>query len=264
MKAPKAPDPYATAQAQSQMNKDTANYQSGLNMVNQVTPYGNLTYSGVNNGQPGSATATTSLSPFQQQLLDQSQQADYKMNNIGLNQIDRVGDILSKPVDLSNRAVEDWIYSHASPRMTSQFAQQGQNMEQDLINRGVTMGSEAYNNAHELQNQRENDAWNQLYLNGRQQGVQEMLTSRNQPLNEITALLNGQQISLPQFVNTPQSQVANTDLMGAVNDAYKQKVSQYNAGMGGLFGLGGTLLKGAMSLPFGGAGAIGAGTSTLW
>lgn len=242
MKAPKAPDPYATAAAQKTLNQDTANYQSGLNMVNQVTPYGSLTYTGSNTGQPGTATATQSLSPFQQQLLDQSQQADYKTNAIGLSQIDKIGGILGTPVDLSNNAVEQWMHDKASPRMTSQFAQQGQNMEQDLINRGVTMGSEAYNNAHTLQNQRENDAWNQLYLNGRQQGVQEMLTARNQPMNEVNALLNGQQISLPNFVNTPQSQVANTDLAGLIENNYKQKQAGYNAGMGGLFGLGGSLL----------------------
>lgn len=45
MKAPKAPDPVATAQAQGAMNRDTAITQQQLNMVNQVTPYGNLTYS---------------------------------------------------------------------------------------------------------------------------------------------------------------------------------------------------------------------------
>lgn len=44
-KAPAAPNPTATANAQTQSNKDTALYQAQLNNVNQVTPYGNLTYS---------------------------------------------------------------------------------------------------------------------------------------------------------------------------------------------------------------------------
>ena len=42
--APEAPDPYATAQAQAQFNNQTAQTQQALNMVNQVTPYGTLTY----------------------------------------------------------------------------------------------------------------------------------------------------------------------------------------------------------------------------
>lgn len=52
MKAPKAPDPMETAQAQAGMNRDTAITQHQLNMVNQYTPYGNLVYS-----QTGSAFA---------------------------------------------------------------------------------------------------------------------------------------------------------------------------------------------------------------
>lgn len=43
-KAPAAPDPVATAGAQTQSNKDTAYWNAVLNNVNQVTPYGNLTY----------------------------------------------------------------------------------------------------------------------------------------------------------------------------------------------------------------------------
>jgi len=248
MKSPSPPDPYATAQAQSQMNKDTATYQSGLNMVNQVTPYGNLTYSGKNDGQPGSATATTSLSPIQQTLLDQSQQADLKQNQIGLNQLDKVGGILSNPVDLNNTATEDRLDQLGKARLDPQFAQQRQALEQDLMNRGVGIGSEAYSNAVKSYEQSKNDAYNQLYLNGRQQAVQEALTERNQPLNEITGLLNGQQISLPQFQQTPQTQVANTDLSGLVMQAAKMKQDSANATAGGLFGLGGAVLGGATKL----------------
>lgn len=41
---PPAPDPTVTAQAQSQANADTARLQATLNRVNQVTPYGSVTY----------------------------------------------------------------------------------------------------------------------------------------------------------------------------------------------------------------------------
>lgn len=42
--APPAPDPYAVAAAQAAANADTARLNARLNRVNQVTPYGNLTY----------------------------------------------------------------------------------------------------------------------------------------------------------------------------------------------------------------------------
>lgn len=41
---PTAPDPQQTAAAQTVANKDTAYWNASLNNVNQITPYGNLTY----------------------------------------------------------------------------------------------------------------------------------------------------------------------------------------------------------------------------
>lgn len=49
--APAAPDPKETAAAQAAANVDTARVQAGLNRVNQVTPYGTLTYSQDGRGQ---------------------------------------------------------------------------------------------------------------------------------------------------------------------------------------------------------------------
>lgn len=42
---PSQPDPYTTAAAQTQQNKDTAQYNAQLNRINQYTPLGSLTYS---------------------------------------------------------------------------------------------------------------------------------------------------------------------------------------------------------------------------
>lgn len=50
-KAPAAPDPAATAAAQTATNKDTAYWNAVLNNVNQVTPYGNLTYKQTGGGK---------------------------------------------------------------------------------------------------------------------------------------------------------------------------------------------------------------------
>lgn len=53
-KAPAAPDPTATANAQGQMSKDVALWNSALNNVNQITPFGNLTWSlGTNTNNAG-------------------------------------------------------------------------------------------------------------------------------------------------------------------------------------------------------------------
>lgn len=58
-KAPKAPDPVQTADAQGQMSKDVALWNSALNNVNQITPFGNLTWSlGGTSGNTGGGQQT--------------------------------------------------------------------------------------------------------------------------------------------------------------------------------------------------------------
>src|SRR5690606_7332530 len=78
---------------------------------------------------------------------------------------------------------------------------------------------------------------------------QEALTERNQPINEITALLSGSQVSQPNFVGTPSTTVQPTDYIGAVRDkmnydmaAWQTQVNSKNSMMGGLFGLAGSAL----------------------
>lgn len=53
--APKAPDPVKTAEAQGEMSKDVALWNSALNNVNQITPFGNLSWSLGTNTNSGGA-----------------------------------------------------------------------------------------------------------------------------------------------------------------------------------------------------------------
>lgn len=88
---------------------------------------------------------------------------------------------------------------------------------------------------------------NQTALQGTQD--QRALTERNQPLNEIAALLSGSQVAQPAFASVPTQQMPNTDVAGIMNSAY---ANQYNAWnnqqqqgqqlFGGLLGLGANML----------------------
>lgn len=87
----------------------------------------------------------------------------------------------------------------------------------------------------------------------RQNWINEYLTQRQTPINEITALLSGSQVQQPHFLNTPNTPVANTDFAQIQQNTFQDKMGIYNAQMqqnnammGGLFGLGGTLLSGMM------------------
>ena len=81
----------------------------------------------------------------------------------------------------------------------------------------------------------------------RAQGLQEMTNIRNQPINELTALLGGSQVQAPNYAATPQVGVGGTDLAGLVQNDYQNRLGQYQSNMGslgGLFGLGGRMLGG--------------------
>lgn len=246
MDAPEPPDPKETAQAQSQMNRETAITQAGLNSTNQVTPWGNLTYTQSGTWEDGTPqfTATQTLSPEQQELYNLSTTTQKTLGNIGVEQSEKIRQLLGTPVDLSNEEVESRLFDLGSKRLNPQFAERESQMRQDLLNRGIREGTPAFEAEMTRFNQSRNDAFNQLALTGRGQAVQEALTSRNQPINEITALLSGSQVQAPNFTSTPQTPVSGVDYAGLVNNNYNQQVASNNSMLGGLAGLGGSLLGG--------------------
>lgn len=94
----------------------------------------------------------------------------------------------------------------------------------------ASMGAAGFRNDAALTSANFNNA-------ARSQGMQEAYAARNQPLNEIAALLSGSQVTNPNFVNTPQTNVAGVDYAGMVGDKYKAESANHQAKMGGLFGL---------------------------
>jgi hypothetical protein len=246
MDSPDPPDPVATAKAQAQMNKETAIVQQGLNSTNQVTPWGNLTYKQIGTWPDGTPRyeATTALSDGQQQLFDNWQTAQTNLGQIGIDQTQRIREMLGTPIDMSNDAVEGRLFELGSKRLDPMFQERESQMRADLVNRGIREGTPAFDAEMRNFTQGRNDAYNNLALTGRGQAIQEMLTQRNQPINEITALMSGSQVSNPNFQNTPQTSVNGVDYAGMVMNNYNQEMGQHNAMMGGLFGLGGAAIGG--------------------
>ncbi|WP_284765368.1 tail fiber domain-containing protein [Agrobacterium sp. CFBP2214] len=253
---PKAPDPVATANAQSAMNRDTAQTQQLTNMVNQRGPDGDLTYTKTGDASfidsSGKTvwvpqyTATTTLSGQQQAIKAQTDAASLNLGTIANEQSAKIRDLLNNPFKADTAEAEARLSQLGSARLDPRFAQEEEALRTRLANQGVVEGSAAWNSAFSNLNQSKNDAYNQLYLTGRSQAMQEAYAERNQPLNEISALMSGSQTSMPQFINTPQANVAGVDYMGMVNDQYKSQVNAANAKMGGLFGLLGTGLTAGM------------------
>jgi hypothetical protein len=260
-KPPPAPDPMKTAQAQTGMNIDTAVAQQLVNMTDQAGPDGGLSYAqnGTNsytdsNGRTVNIprfTATQTLSPQGQQLHDINAQSDINLATLARDQGARLGGLLDRPVDLNNEAVESRLFDLGTKRLNPQFARDEEAMRTRLINSGIRQGSDAWNTEMDDFNQHKTDAYDQLALGGRGQAIQEILTERNQPLNEITALMSGSQVSQPNFVGTPQASVGGVDYAGMVKNKYDAEVAQQqmknannSALMGGLFGLAGSATTG--------------------
>lgn len=108
----------------------------------------------------------------------------------------------------------------------------------------------------------QNQQNNQNTLNQAQFNNQEALTTQDQPINELSALLGETQVQQPSFANTPVSQntIPTTDYAQIVQNSYQDELASYNAQVqanaannGGLFGLGGSILGGLVkALPLGG------------
>lgn len=326
--APKAPDPAVTAAAQTGTNLATAQANSAMNNVNQVTPYGNLTYSqtGKNfisdpNGQqyytdaqggyhsslpthsvttPGSTTAastsghydkngqfipstsgstspastsdqsytpdgwssvkgeyvptytaTQTLSPEQQKILDQTQGAQLNLGTLANEQSAKMVDYLKQPIDLSSGNIDKYTNDHYLGGFNTQWNNQESSLDQKLADQGIKLGSQAYQTAQQGFTTSKTAANDQFLGDMYNNAQQAILTARNQPINEIGALLSGSQVQQPNYASSTPSNAATVDYAGLVNQNYQQQqqnyqqqVSTQNAAMGGLFGLAGAGLGG--------------------
>ncbi|MCP2134601.1 hypothetical protein J2S28_001653 [Rhizobium sp. SLBN-94] len=275
-KAPAAPDPAKTAAAQTGTNVTTALANAQLGNVNQYGPDGSVTYSqkgGTSFTDPTSGATywipqyeqTTSLSPQQQAIKAQNDNASLNLGTIANEQTGFLRGYLNKPFSLdglgdfniNNEATERRLIELGRRRLDPAIKQRDEDLRTRLANQGFKAGSDGYARELTTQAQANNDAYTSLLLNGRQhaanevltqrqQRVQEALTERNQPLNEIGALMSGSQVQMPTFgAGTNQPSLPTVDYAGLVDRNYQSQLGQYQSQMaqrqgilGGLFGLG--------------------------
>lgn len=294
--APTPPDPVATVNAQSQANSQSALQTAELNRVNQNTPYGSSTYT-TNGTYPDGTpqyTQNVTLAPAQQQLLDLGNQGAISLGNTAVGMLGQVGNAYANPIstaglpgvasqvsnqstDAQIKAAQDAAYRSQTQYLDPQFSQSHEQLDNSLINQGITQGSEAYNNAQGNLGRTEQGAYqsardaattagfgeqNTLYNQGlssanlqnsaQAQGLSQLFALRNQPLNEYNALATGAQVTNPQFNSVPATNVATTDVAGIKNSAYQQQLAAYQqqmAGYNNLFGLAGSLGSAAILAP---------------
>lgn len=279
-KAPKTPDYVGAATATAEGNKAAALTAGALNRPTQITPTGSQTWSlkagaDPNNPQPGDWIATTSYSPEQQKLYEgqtSAQQGLVNTANVGVGGLAGLGvgqglgnttpsftGDVSKTADqfsADRQAISDALYANQTKYLGDQFARDDERLRSQLLSRGLTEGSAAYENALRDQQRTQNDAYGtaannatsqsaqmqklmqdallnsastqqNLYL----QGLSGAATEQNQPLNQILALLGGGQVSQPNLQGYGQyGQYQGADLLSAANARYNSGLAsaQYN------------------------------------
>lgn len=107
----------------------------------------------------------------------------------------------------------------------------------------------AYNTA-EQQRYQEGSDWAAQANNLRQAQFGERTALRNQPLNEISALLSGSQVTVPQFAPFSRQGINAPNVGQYMGDASRQQQQAYSDQLSGLFGVG----SAAMSMLGGPAG----------
>ena len=220
---PPAPDPRATAQAQSEFNSAAARENAQLNRVNQVTPQGSLSYGRnaafdqfiadnverdrgtyaqegrdfneeavrryYSERNPNAEfTATTTLSPEQRRLYDQSVAGQELYGDTALSLLRATQGNLSRPLDYTPRdrtgelrrapdftgigdpnqareAAQAAVLSRVNPDIERERAA----LESRLAAQGITMGSQAWNTGMQDWHRMANDARMQAVLAGGQE-----------------------------------------------------------------------------------------------
>lgn len=276
---PKAPDPGEVSAAQTGANINTATANAWLNNPNVVNPWGSTTYAQTGTQTVGGKkiptfTQTNTLSPEQQKLYEQGLLGDTQLNELGLQQIGRIGDAVSSPfsldqfgpqpvVDEAYRAkMQQALQDRLNPQLDRSMAQ----LEQRLANQGIAMGSEAWRTAMDQEARNRNDAnlaviaqsGNEeaqqygLASQSYQQRLANALLQRQQPLQEFAQFTGASNNFIqPGQVGVASAPIQPTDVAGPIYANYGAKQGAYQSGQnannamyGALAGLGGSALGG--------------------
>ena len=262
--APPPPDYIGAAKETATGNLEAARQATAANRVNQITPYGKLEYAITGEDPYGNPTwtATQSLSPVQQQLLDYQNQSSIGLGQLAGKGLGYVENMLDTPFDTSKLPTTGFNPSQSyqdayMQRLAPQIQQGREALSVDLANRGIPIGTEAYDRAMANQSQRENDlllgATTQGFGVGdaaRKSALAEQAYLRNEPLNTLNAVRTGSQVQGPSFVNSAQqATTAGPDILGATQMGYNAQLGASNAQNAarnqmtqGLFSLGGAAL----------------------
>ncbi len=244
---PAPPNPAATAAAQSAANKEAVKESAKVNQINEVNPWGSLSYTGTI-GEPD-RTRTVSLNDAGQEIFDKQQGitntlADFATNRAGSLptepfSFDGLGDLPSIDKDYRSE-IRDAMFARLQPDRD----RARESFETRMANQGIVdPNSDAYKDAVDELNRKDNDLrlaidaasgsemtnMFNLGLTGRQQAISEYMTERNAPINELSVALQGSPaLGSPNFAPQAQYSVAAPDISGMTMGNYAGQMNAAN------------------------------------
>lgn len=247
--SPKAPKPIdvgaVTAQA-NQQNTGNAFQNASFNRVNQQDQFGNT----LNYSQSGTDAQGNPIFNAQQGMGETAQKFAGGLSGLGQKYMDTAGQGVGSSMDAMNSAY-DAATAFSAPRQARQMEAQNNR----LVNMGLDPSSEAYRNRMTDMTENQSAANNTLAAQLQGQMFNQGLAGRQQQMSELQpGMQYGMQSIRPNLVNTPGVNVGNVDVAGLANQAkgqewqgYNAQMQQQNAMLGGLAGIGGSILAAPMT-----------------
>jgi hypothetical protein len=227
-------------------------------------------------------TRTTTLSPDEQRIAGWDTATRYNLGRTGTQQSAKIGDYLNQGINtqgwqpwqtargFSEATDRPAIEQALMARQTDAMGRATAAQEAQLAARGMSPGAQGWSDVQDAQQRAATDARQQAYLASgqearsnydaylagnaannqlRQAQTQEGFALRNQPINEIMALLGGSQVNMPQFSPFSRQGISAASPGNYMAANYQNQLASTNAFNQGLFSL---------------AGAVGGGVASNW
>ena len=255
---PNTMDYWRTAGMQTDAARQLMQEQTRANRPTQITPGGTSRWE---QGPGGEWTQTIELAEPQQAALEAQQRTSQARSELGESMMGRAAQELGGEMgweamaanevgtgQQARDAAEQALFERTTSRLDPMWEQRRGAMETKLWQQGLRPGDAAYDTAMANLGREQTDAYQtamrEAIIGGgqeatrqfgmdmarRQQAIAESLRRRGATLNEINALMTGQQVggpNLPGF--TSAGRVAAPDLMGGLQASAQSDIDRYNA-----------------------------------
>lgn len=246
-KTPKAPNPVATSAAQTSTNVATANANTAAMNGNITTDDGTRTTDFTEREMYDAFTGknyttlipnvTERLSAKQQAIKDQQDAASLGLSTLANKQTGFLQGYMDKPFTFDDQAHTKWATDMWGKLNGDDMSREYEGARSRLSNMGIKLGSEAYNNEMSRLERSQGKQRDQFALDSYGQDFATQQALRNQPINEITALMSGGQVSQPVFNGAQTATIPTTDNAAIINQNYANQVAAANganANIGGI------------------------------